>query len=212
MTEWKNIIDVEKNDLYGQKIKDVGGDFRKRMSICKDGSLGLIIADPPWPYKNSEYRKNILLTYPTLGLEEMALFFQLAYRKLKANRNLWVWSDWLNVPRVIRYGRKAGFKYFALCVAKRRKLGLGYHVRKHCYFLIGLAKGKPSVCGHLTEYLGEFGFVGSVKPDQVVAMLLKHSLPKNEPWLDPFPATHIEIKKKYRRENAKIMKKQYDQV
>jgi len=187
-----------------RKLK--GTDFRVSLRVLEQESIGCVVTDPPWSYgeeeKGGKNRNQRLLAYPTISEEDMVVLFKLLFRCLRQDRNVWIWSDWKNVPLVIRTGEQSGLKYFALLTAKRARLGLGFHVRKNCYYVVGLAKGKPQVRANLHEFLGEWDLVGSGKPWEATVMLLRHSLPPKEQWIDPFPATHTEVPKELREGQA----------
>jgi hypothetical protein len=162
------------------------------------GVWDCIIADIPWAYERgvTHAKQKELVPYPTLA--DPAPFFETAYATLRPDRNLWVWSDWYTLPRLLMAAQAVGFVYRGLCVVKRRNLGLGYTLRKQIYFLPLWSKGKAyrNAGAWLSEYLGEYRCPRSHKPPEVYERLLAHSLPLGGQWIDPFPATHEDVRRR----------------
>ena len=159
------------------------------------GPWDCIIADFPWAYTQgiTHATQKELVPYPTLV--DPLDFFTAAYVALVPDRNLWVWSDWYTLPRLLLAAQQVGFTYRGLCVVKRRNLGLGYLLRKQIYFLPLWSKGKAyrNPDAWLSEYLGDYRCPRSHKPPEVYQRLLAHSLPPGGRWIDPFPATHTDM-------------------
>lgn len=170
-------------------------DYREHLA---QGPFDLIVADIPWGYDQgiTHAKQKELVTYPTIT--DPTFFMQHAFDALKPDRNLWVWSDWFTLPKLMVAADAAGFKYRALCVVKRRNLGLGYFTRKQVYYLPCWCKGKGyyNKEGWLSEYLGEHSCKRSQKPVAVYEKLVAHSLPPGGIWCDPFPTSHDEVYRK----------------
>lgn len=169
-------------------------DYRERL---KDGPFDLIIADIPWAYHNprpseTSKKRRHLVTYETID-DVHALMAQF-YHALIQHRNLWIWTDWFNLPALLSAAQEVGFVYRGLCSMKRVSLGLGDLIRKQVYYLPVWSKGKPyhNPDAWLSEFLGEYRIARSRKPQAVYDKIIAHSLPPGGKWIDPFPATHDE--------------------
>jgi hypothetical protein len=165
-------------------------DYRERLAAQQ---WDCIIADIPWHYDKQGGAKLRYLA-PYVTLTDYHELMQVCSAALKPDRNLWIWTDWYNLPALLLAASEAGLTYQALCCMKRVDLGLGSVVRKQMYYLPCWSNGKPyrNADAWLSEYLGEFKVKRSAKPQAVYDKLLAHSLPPGGCWIDPFPATHIE--------------------
>jgi len=178
---------------YSKKIYPMI-DYRDRLA---GGDFDLIIADIPWSYstKTGTVRSSTLVSYTTIF--DYVPMFSAFYAALKDDRNLWVWTDGYNLPKLLKTANDTGFTFRDLCVIKRRNLGLGYLIRKQVYFLPLFSKGKAykNHRGWLSEYLGEYQITRSKKPQAVYDAIKQHSLPPNGRYIDPFPDSHTSTKK-----------------
>lgn len=168
-------------------------DYRELLAGKK---YDLIIADVPWSYAARVGPKvKDLVDYPLL--DEYTGMMSVFYNALKANRNLWCWIDYFNLPALLQAAQVVGFTFRGLCVVKRRDLGLGGIMRKNIYYLPLWSKGRPyynkPIAAAMPEFLGEFRCHRSRKPQAVYDRLVAHSLPPGGEWIDPFPATHDEV-------------------
>jgi len=169
-------------------------DYRDRLA---DGNFDLIIADIPWSYSTNTgtVRSSTLVSYATIT--DYVPMFSAFYAALNDDRNLWVWTDGYNLPKLLKTANDTGFTFHDLCVIKRRNLGLGYLIRKQVYFLPLFSKGKAykNKRGWLSEYLGEYQITRSKKPQAVYDAIKQHSLPPGGRYIDPFPDSHTSIQK-----------------
>lgn len=117
------------------------------------GSANLIITDPA--YESLEkYRKIGTTTrlkksnassnewfdvFPNTRFPE---FFAACYRALAKNSHLYVMCDDETAYVIKPIGEAAGFKYWKRIVWDKEKIGLGYHYRSRCEYILFFEKGK----------------------------------------------------------------------
>lgn len=116
-------------------------------------SVDLIITDPA--YESLEKHRKVGTTtrlkvskgssnawfdiFPNTRFPE---FFAACYRALKKNSHLYLYCDDETAYVVKPIGEAAGFKYWKRIVWDKEKIGMGYHYRARCEYILFFEKGK----------------------------------------------------------------------
>ena len=117
------------------------------------GSVDLIITDPP--YSSLEKHRNKGTTtrlkqsnassndwFPVVSNEYFPAFFEVAYAALAKNAHLYLYCDDETAYVVKPMGEVAGLKYHKRLVWDKMRIGMGYHYRARCEYILFFEKGK----------------------------------------------------------------------
>ena len=128
------------------------GDCLERMKEIPDGSVDLIVCDPPYktisggkPTKKGQpsgmLSKNDgkIFTHNNLSEED---WFPIIYEKLKDNSHCYIMTNTLNLERYLRLARETGFKLQNLIVWQKNNCPPNRWSMKNAKYALFLRKGK----------------------------------------------------------------------
>lgn len=129
------------------------GDALAAMGSLPEGSVDLIITDPPYEslekhrrigtttrLKHSKSSSNDWFTiFPNSRFHE---FFATAYRILSKNAHLYLFCDQETMFVVKPIGESVGLKFWKPLVWDKQRIGMGYHYRARYEFVLFFEKGK----------------------------------------------------------------------
>lgn len=111
------------------------------------GSIDLLITDPA--YESLEKHRKIGTTtrltsawFEIFKNERFPELFAAAHRALSKNAHLYVLCDQETMFAIKPMGEAAGFTFWKPIVWDKRKIGMGYHYRARCEFVLFFEKGK----------------------------------------------------------------------
>ncbi len=164
-------------------------------------SVDLVITDPP--YESLEKHRAVGTTtrlkhsksssndwfqvFPNARFPELLAEL---YRVLRADRHFYLFTDAETMFIVKPLAEAAGFRFWKPLVWDKKHIGMGYHYRSRCEFILFFEKGKrrlnnlgvPDVlnvqrihCGYPTE-----------KPAELSRILIEQSTQPGELVIDPF--------------------------
>jgi|SRR5579871_2276316 len=128
------------------------------------GKFSLILADPPWSYKDLGHSRRIDRQYSTLSLYKIC---NLPIAHVAADDCvLFLWATAPLLPDALEVMRMWGFKYKSNIVWDKLLFGMGHYARiRHEHLLIGV-RGKPgtSAVHNLPSVISARRGKHSVKP------------------------------------------------
>ena len=167
----------------------------------EDESVDLLITDPPYEslekhravgtttrLKHSKASSNDWFTiFPNTRFPE--LFAECA-RVLRKNRHFYLFCDAETMFVAKPLAEQAGFRFWKPLVWDKRKIGMGYHYRARCEFILFFEKGKrklndlsvPDILEATRVYRG----YPAEKPVEVSEILVRQSTQSEEVVVDPF--------------------------
>ena len=123
------------------------GDCVESMRGIAAESIDLIVTDPAYSSLD-KHRATGTTTrlakawFQTVPNEYFRDFFREAYRVLKPNSHCYVMCDAETMFEIKPMGQEAGFKFWKPIVWDKMKMGMGYHYRARCEFVLFFEKGK----------------------------------------------------------------------
>lgn len=109
-------------------------------------TVDLIVTDPPYESLDKHRAKGttprLVRWFETVRNAYFPHFFDQAYRVLKPNTHLYVMCDQETMFAIKPMGEAAGFTFHKPIVWDKLKMGLGYHYRARCEFILFFEKGK----------------------------------------------------------------------
>jgi site-specific DNA-methyltransferase (adenine-specific) len=177
------------------------GDAVEWLRTLPSGSVDLLITDPP--YESLEKHRAVGTTtrlkhskassndwfqiFPNSRFEEL---FTQAYRVLGRNSHFYLYCDAETMFVAKPIAEQCGFRFWKPLVWDKRKIGMGYHYRARCEFVLFFEKGKrklndlgiPDVieCARIRN-----GYP-TEKPVYVSEVLIQQSSQPGELVVDPF--------------------------
>jgi site-specific DNA-methyltransferase (adenine-specific) len=165
------------------------------------GTVDLMITDPA--YESLEKHRSVGTTTRLTGAwfeifknERFPAFFAAAYRALAKNAHLYLLCDAETMFVVKPMGEAAGFKFWKPIVWDKRKIGMGYHYRARCEFVLFFEKGKRKLTNLGTPDVLEapdwlacnrvLGGYPTEKPVDLLKILVEQSSAPGELVADPF--------------------------
>lgn len=146
-------------------------------------SLDLIVTDPA--YESLEKHRKVGTTtrltnawFDIFKNERFPEFFAACFRALKKNSHLYVICDQETMFVAKPIGEAAGFKFWKPIVWDKRKIGMGYHYRARCEFVLFFEKGKRKLNDLGMPDVFEGGNVG---PDWIEAEGVRGGYPTEKP-------------------------------
>lgn len=166
-----------------------------------DESVDLIVTDPA--YESLEKHRKVGTTtrlkqsdassnewfpiFPNFRFEKL---FARLYRVLKPNRHCYMLCDSETMFIVKPMAEAVGFKFWRPLVWDKQKIGMGYHYRSRCEFVLFFEKGKRklndlSVPDVLSVPRVNGGYP-TEKPVELLETLIRQSAQPGELVIDPF--------------------------
>jgi site-specific DNA-methyltransferase (adenine-specific) len=171
------------------------GDAVDLMFKLEPYSVDVIVTDPA--YESLEKHRAVGTTtrlkkewFPIFRNNRFASFFQAAYRTLKPNAHLYVMCDAETMFAIKTLGEAAGFKFWKPLVWDKCAIGMGYHYRARCEFVLFFEKGKRKL-----NHLGTLDVLSfprvrngypTEKPVELMRTLIRQSSSAGDVVLDPF--------------------------
>jgi site-specific DNA-methyltransferase (adenine-specific) len=159
------------------------------------GSVDLIVTDPA--YESLEKHRAVGTTTRLMGAwfdifpnARFPALFAAAYRALAANAHLYMLCDQETMFAVKPMGEAAGFKFWKPIVWDKKKIGMGYHYRARCEFILFFEKGKRRLADlgipDVLEHERVRGGYPTEKPVDLLRVLIRQSSDQGQLVVDPF--------------------------
>lgn len=171
------------------------------LKTLRSGSIDLLITDPP--YESLEKHRKIGTTtrlkhsksssndwFSIFPNERFRELFSEVYRVLRRNSHFYLFCDQETMFVVKPIAEEIGFKFWKPLVWDKVKIGMGYHYRARCEFILFFEKGKrklsnlgiPDVLSFPRVHAG----YPTEKPVDLIEVLIKQSSLPGEVVADPF--------------------------
>lgn len=165
------------------------------------GSVDLIVTDPA--YESLEKHRKVGTTtrlthskassndwFTVFPNARFAAFFDDAFRVLKKNAHLYVFSDAETMFVMKPIAEAAGFRFWKPIVWDKKKIGMGYHYRARYEFILFFEKGKRKLndlgIPDIIEEPRIRGGYPTEKPVRVSEILIRQSSSPSDLVVDPF--------------------------
>jgi site-specific DNA-methyltransferase (adenine-specific) len=164
-------------------------------------SVDLVITDPPYEslekhravgtttrLKHSKASSNDwFLTFPNARLPEL---FSEVYRVLRQNTHFYLFTDAETMFVAKPLAEAIGFRFWKPLVWDKRKIGMGYHYRSRCEFILFFEKGKRKLASlsvpDVIECPRVYNGYPTEKPVAVAEILVTQSSESGDCVADPF--------------------------
>jgi site-specific DNA-methyltransferase (adenine-specific) len=173
-----------------------------------DESVDLLITDPPYEslekhrakgtttrLKHSKSSSNDWFSiFPNARFPEL---FAECHRVLKKNAHFYLFCDAETMFAAKPLGEAAGFKFWSPIVWDKIALGMGYHYRRRCEFILFFEKGKRKLRDLGVPDVLRFkrirgsGAYPTQKPRELIDVLVTQSSSVGELVLDPFMGSGV---------------------
>lgn len=181
------------------------GDCLEVMKDIEDGSVDLILTDPP--YKtitggdsngvNSERPKGMLQGNRKLFQHQnvkISSWMPEIYRVLKEGNHCYIFTNSLNLQEMLNEATKAGFKLHNLLVWEKNNCTPSQYYMKNCEYILFLRKGKAKWINNIGDSKTVHKFNNIIgnklhpteKPVDLLEYYLLNSSEPNDVVLDPF--------------------------
>ena len=157
-------------------------------------SVDLVLTDPA--YESLEKHRTRGTTprlkdwFDTVPNDYFGEFFAECYRVLKRNAHLYLICDQETMFAIKPMGEAAGFKFWKPIVWDKQKIGMGYHYRSRCEFILFFEKGKRKLNDLGTPDVLSFPRVDrgypTEKPTALLQVLIGQSTNPGDLVIDPF--------------------------
>ena len=177
------------------------GDAVAFLRSQKDKSIDLIITDPAYESLEKHRKKGTTTRlkhsksssndwfkiFPNSRFGE--LFIEM-YRVLKDDSHLYMFCDSETMFIAKPAAEKAGFKFWKPLIWDKVNIGMGYHYRSRCEFILFFEKGRreinePSV-DDVIRFKRIYNGYPTEKPVKLSSILIEQSSNENEIVCDPF--------------------------
>jgi len=167
----------------------------------EDRSIDLVITDPAYEslekhrakgtttrLKNSKSSSNNWFEiFPNNRFEK--LFIEI-YRVLKTNTHFYMFCDSETMFHVKPIAEKAGFKFWKPLIWDKVNIGMGYHYRSRCEFILFFEKGERSLSVPTIDDVIRFKRIyrgyPTEKPAKLSGILIEQSSDREQIVCDPF--------------------------
>ncbi len=165
------------------------------LDSLKTGSVDLIVTDPAYESLEKHRAKGTTTRlkkewFPIFANERFPEFFRACFRALKKNAHCYVICDQETMFVIKPMGEAAGFTFWKPIVWDKRKIGMGYHYRNRCEFVLFFEKGKRKINDLSTPDVLAFESVRNgyptEKPIGLLQTLIRQSSEMGELVADPF--------------------------
>ena len=180
------------------------GDCLELMKDIPDGSIDLLVTDPPYKIvqggctnkavrlkgsNQEQLKKGTLFNNNSIKFSE---WIPEVYRVLKNNSHCYIMSNDRNINELLNICEKVGFKLLNILVWGKSKHSPNRYYLKNCEFIVFLRKGKAKNINNMgTKQLLLIDNVEnknhpSEKPIKLMKILIKNSTNEQDKVLDPF--------------------------
>ncbi len=176
-------------------------DALELLRATPSASIDLVITDPP--YESLEKHRKVGTTtrlahsksssndwfkiFPNDRFDEL---FAEVYRVLKPNGHFYLFNDQETMFVAKPKGEAAGFKFWKPIVWDKKLLGMGYHYRARCEFILFFEKGKRKLndlgVPDVLQVPSIRGGYPTEKPVGLMEILISQSTSCGDVVLDPF--------------------------
>lgn len=187
--------------IRGPDLSIVQADAVEWLQSLAPGSVDLAITDPA--YESLEKHRAIGTTtrlkqsdassnewFPIFRNERFPPFFAAMYRALKKDAHFYMLCDQETMFLAKPMGEAAGFKFWKPLVWDKKKIGMGYHYRARCEFILFFEKGKRRLHDLGTPDVLAFDRVmngyPTEKPVELLKVLVEQSSTAGDLVIDPF--------------------------
>lgn len=134
---------------------------------------GVILADPPWLYRDLGHSRRITRQYPVMRIEEICAMRQMIDRFALPDCVLFLWATSPLLPEGLRVIEAWQFAYRSSIVWDKLIAGMGHYARIQHEFLLLATRGKPGIAAvhNLTSIIREKRTKHSVKPIAAYEMI-----------------------------------------
>ncbi len=164
-------------------------------------SLDLILTDPPYEslekhravgtttrLKHSKASSNDWFSiFPNSRFSEL---LQECFRALRKNRHLYIFCDAETMFILKPVAEAVGFRFWKPLVWDKKRIGMGYHYRSRCEFILFFEKGKRKLNNlgvpDVLEFPRVFNGYPTEKPVELCEVLISQSTDPGEVVGDPF--------------------------
>ena len=181
------------------------GDCLEVMKNIEDGSVDLVVADPPYKTitggknngKNAKRPKGVL--NENNGLFEhqnikISSWMPEIYRVLKEGSHCYIFTNSLNLQEMLNEATKAGFKLHNLLVWEKNNYTPSQYYMKNCEYVLFLRKGKSKWINNIGDSKTVHKFNNIIggklhpteKPVDLLEYYLLNSSELNDIVFDPF--------------------------
>lgn len=177
------------------------GDAVEWLRSMKAASVDLVVTDPP--YESLEKHRSVGTTtrlkhsksssndwfsiFPNSRFEEL---FREVWRVLKRNTHFYLFCDASTMFVAKPIAESVGFRFWKPLVWDKKKIGMGYHYRSRCEFILFFEKGKRKVLDlgipDILEAPRILHGYPTEKPVAISRVLISQSSVPGELVLDPF--------------------------
>lgn len=165
-------------------------------------SVDLVITDPA--YESLEKHRKIGTTtrlkkkwFPIFPNDHYPELFRQLYRVMRPNTHLYFFCDSDTMFVVKPMAEAAGFKFWKPIVWDKKVIGMGYHFRARCEFILFFEKGHRNLNDHSTPDVLEYSKVTkkdcypTEKPIELMKKLIKISSDPGDLVIDPFAGSGV---------------------
>jgi site-specific DNA-methyltransferase (adenine-specific) len=179
--------------LEGSPFKIAQQDAIEFLATLPDASIDCIVTDPA--YESLEKHRSRGATprltnwFEIFPNDRFVALFQQLYRVLKNDRHCYVICDQETMFLIKPIGEAAGFKFWKPIVWDKVSIGMGYHYRARCEFILFFEKGKRKLNNlAVPDVLTVQKIKGypTEKPVELLEVLIKQSTQPDEVILDCF--------------------------
>jgi site-specific DNA-methyltransferase (adenine-specific) len=177
------------------------GDAVEWLRTIPAASVDLVVTDPP--YESLEKHRSIGTTtrlkhsksssndwfsiFPNSRFEEL---FREVWRVLKRNTHFYLFCDAATMFVAKPIAESVGFRFWKPLVWDKKKIGMGYHYRSRCEFILFFEKGKRKILDlgipDILEAPRILHGYPTEKPVAISRVLISQSSVPGELVLDPF--------------------------
>lgn len=157
-----------------EAIKERNKDLRSKAASLPTGKFSVILADPPWQYRNSGFAESAESNYPTMPTDEICGMAKTVNALATSETVLFLWATNPLLPDAFSVMKAWGFEYKTnMAWIKDKARGKGWFLKsKHELLLIGTRentphpKFRPDSC-----FEADRGQVHSRKPEAVYGII-----------------------------------------
>lgn len=174
------------------KAVHVLANWDARKLQLKNNSVDVIIADPPWKYKNRCQKQRHTTDYLLMDEQDLLDVFHECYRVLKDSGHLYLWVTSSFLPVAFKLLENSGFDYIQTLTWVKNTFGLGNYYRHRTEFVILACKGKRNITRF--NNIGSVFFADnrgkSIKPLEILETFVRQSSDTGDVVLDVFSGSN----------------------